>query len=56
MLMLAHEVVKTNLVRHIDHGREREKYKKSIKREKISWVWWHTPLIPALARQRQADF
>jgi hypothetical protein len=23
---------------------------------KISWVWWHMPLIPALGRQRQADF
>jgi hypothetical protein len=22
----------------------------------ISWVWWHTPLIPALGRQRQANF
>jgi hypothetical protein len=21
-----------------------------------SWVWWCTPLIPALGRQRQADF
>jgi NADH:ubiquinone oxidoreductase subunit E len=21
-----------------------------------SWVWWHTPLIPALRRQRQTDF
>jgi hypothetical protein len=22
----------------------------------LSWVWWHMPLIPALGRQRQADF
>jgi hypothetical protein len=21
-----------------------------------SWAWWRTPLIPALGRQRQADF
>ena len=27
-----------------------------IKIINISRVWWHTPLIPALGRQRQADF
>ena len=21
-----------------------------------SWAWWHTPLMPALGRQRQVDF
>jgi hypothetical protein len=23
---------------------------------KHRWAWWRTPLIPALRRQRQADF
>jgi hypothetical protein len=32
--------------------KQRTKFKS---REK-SWVWQHTPLIPALRRQRQADF
>jgi hypothetical protein len=22
----------------------------------VNWAWWRTPLIPALGRQRQADF
>jgi hypothetical protein len=31
--------------------REFEEFK-----EDTSWAWWLTPLIPALGRQRQADF
>jgi hypothetical protein len=27
-----------------------------LKSKQGSWVWWCTPLIPALRRQRQVDF
>jgi hypothetical protein len=26
------------------------------KKNTVSWAWWYTPLIPALRRQRRADF
>jgi hypothetical protein len=31
---------------------------KKKKKKKVAgpWPWWHTPLIPALGRQRQVDF
>ena len=28
----------------------------TIKNQWISWAWWRTPIVPALGRQRQADF
>jgi hypothetical protein len=28
----------------------------SVKNLSFAEQWWHTPLIPALRRQRQADF
>jgi hypothetical protein len=27
-----------------------------IFQDRVSGQWWHTPLIPALGRQRQVDF
>jgi hypothetical protein len=28
----------------------------TIENTDTTWQWWHTPLIPALGRQRQVDF
>jgi hypothetical protein len=33
-----------------------KKKEKKKKKEEEAGQWWRTPLIPALGRQRQADF
>jgi hypothetical protein len=38
------------------HTNEKMEYYSAIKNNDFSWVWWHMSLIPALGRQRQADF
>jgi hypothetical protein len=37
-------------------AREKQESKRASKRVRRSRAWWRTPLIPALRRQRQADF
>jgi hypothetical protein len=34
----------------------RNEINKSLKEKPLGRAWWCTPLIPALGRQRQADF
>jgi hypothetical protein len=37
-------------------NKKQKRKKKKKKKKKESRVWWRTPLIPALGRQRQVDF
>jgi hypothetical protein len=37
-------------------GEEREIGKIESLKVKTGWAWWHTPLIPAVGRQRQVGF
>jgi hypothetical protein len=42
-----------------DRDRQTSKKKGKVKvkkKKKRAGQWWHTPLIPALRRQRQVDF
>ena len=41
---------------HMVHrNSHRHTYIHTDKNVNLGWVWWHTPLIPALRRQRQVD-
>jgi hypothetical protein len=35
--------------------KKKKKVGEVIFQKKRDWTWWHTPLIPALQRQRQVD-
>jgi hypothetical protein len=37
-------------------NKTKQKTEKQNKTKILSQAWWRTPLIPALGRQRQADF
>jgi hypothetical protein len=26
------------------------------KKQKLNWLWWHTPVIPAFGKLRQEDY
>jgi hypothetical protein len=43
-------------VGYISHSNHRSVKYLLCKNENNGWEWWLTPLIPALGRQRQADF
>jgi hypothetical protein len=45
------ETVSSNEILRIENAKKKKEKKKMPSR-----AWWRTPLIPALGRQRQADF
>jgi large subunit ribosomal protein L23Ae len=44
------------LVFFVDVKATKHRIKQAVKKLYASQAWWRTPLIPALGRQRQADF
>jgi hypothetical protein len=46
----------TNTPKEIKQNRTENHNKKNYIKFLLSRAWWRTPLIPALRRQRQADF
>jgi hypothetical protein len=48
---MLHSSSRTSIHIKINKNKSQKYYK-----EVMSRAWWHTPLIPALRRQRQEDF
>jgi hypothetical protein len=47
----------SNILEYVDGLNYAAKsYLKTKTKKQKSQAWWHTPLIPALGRQRQVDF
>ena len=57
--IITHKHINTTIVHVHTHSTKTHKQKEMLKellRNFFSRAWWHTPLIPALERQRQVDF
>jgi hypothetical protein len=56
LVILATREAENHMLKATLENLKKPYFKIQIKKGGISQVWWRTPLIPALGRQRHADF